>query len=580
MPLDAIYLSALTSELASKLEGGKIDKVQQPERDTVLLFIRSNYENHKLLISAGSGRARIHLTNISYPNPSEPPMFCMLLRKHLLGARIVSLTQLEFERVLKIGLNSRDELGYDSDKTLVCEFIGRSSNLVVLDSEGRIIDCMRRMDYGGSAERCMLPGMIYRNPPAQNKAPLLSLSSESRRQHLASAEDGISPDKWLLKTFSGLSPLVCRELSHRCGANMAEMPAMLDAFCESIIAGEMAPFVIYEGGSALDFSFMPIKQYENCTVSEQKSSFSEALDSFYSGREKAELQRRRSQELTKTVRILRDRQQRKLSLQKEELKNTENRESIRKSADLITANIYRIKKGDRVLRCEDYYDEDCPEIEIQLDPLKSPQQNSAALFKEYNKLKAANEHLAVLLEEGTKRLDYLNSVLELLAQAETERDITDIRSELLQTGIIKNTNSKKQHKAKQQSPMTFVSDDGMEILVGRSNIQNDELTTKIGRRTDYWLHTQKIHGSHVVIKCEGLEPSENTIEQAAVIAAYYSQGRNSGKIPVDYTMLRFVKKPSGALPGKVIYTDYKTLMVESDEALVERLKSSNKKSKV
>lgn len=572
MPLDAIYLSALKNELCSALVGGKIEKVQQPERDTVLLSIRSNYENHRLLISSGTGRARVHLTKQSYPNPAEPPMFCMLLRKHLVGAKILSITQPDYERVLNIELCSRDELGFESDKCLVVELIGRSSNLVLVDSEGRIIDCMRRMDYGGSAERCMLPGMIYRQPPIQSKPALLSCAGEERARMVYLAEKNHSADKWLLDNFSGLSPLVCRELSHRCGGNYSVLATMLDAFCESVNAGEFEPYVVYDGKKPVDFCFMHIGQYGLTMRCEKQNSFSEALDSFYSGRDKAQLQRKRSQELTKAVKTLRDRQQRKLALQQEELKNTENRENIRKSAELITANIYRIKKGDRVLKCEDYYDENCPEIEIPLDPLKTPQQNSAALFKEYNKMKAANEHLTILIDEGEKRLDYLNSVMELLSTAETEKDLNDIRAELVQTGIIKASGGKKQVKSKTQAPLRFVSDDGFEILVGRSNIQNDELSTKLARRTDYWLHTQKIHGSHVIIRCDGEEPTDKTIEQAAIIAAYYSQGRDAGKIPVDYTMLKFVKKPSGALPGKVIYTDYHTIMVESEEETVKHLK--------
>lgn len=573
MPLDAIYLSALTKELSLSLLGGRIEKVQQPERDTVLLSVRSNYENHRLLISAGTGRARVHITRQSYANPNEPPMFCMLLRKHLLGAKIVSMTQPENERALHICVSSRDELGYEADKTIVVELIGRSSNLVLLDCEGRIIDCMRRMDYGGSAERCMLPGMLYRYPPKQDKPALLSCSPELRSSMIYSSDRTRTADKWLLDNFSGLSPLVCRELSYRCGGNYTVLSTMLDAFCESINAGEMEPYIVYDGKKPLDFSFMHIGQYGATARCEKAESFSEALDLFYSGREKAELQRRRSSELSKKVKTLRDRQQRKLAMQMEELKNTEDRENVRKKAELITANIYRIKKGDRVLKCEDYYDEACPEIEIELDPLKSAQQNSASLFKEYNKMKAANEHLTVLIAEGEKKLDYLNSVLELLTTAETDKDLSDIRAELISTGIIKAASTKKQNRTKPQAPMSFISDDGFEILVGRSNIQNDELSTKIGRRTDYWFHTQKIHGSHVLIRCDGEEPPEKTFEQAAIIAAYYSQGREGGKIPVDYTMLKFVKKPSGALPGKVIYTDYRTIMVESDEALVKRLKS-------
>ena len=574
MPLDAIYLSALTKELSAALQGGKIEKVQQPERDTVLLSIRSNYENHRLVISSGTGRARVHLTKQSYANPSEPPMFCMLLRKHLVGARIISFTQPANERALHIALSSRDELGYESDKTLIVELIGRSSNLVLLDAEGRIIDCIRRMDYGGSAERCMLPGMMYRQPPKQEKPALLECSPEQRSAMVYNAERTRTADKWLLDNFSGLSPLVCRELSYRCGGNYTVLPTMLDAFCESINAGELEPYIVYDCKKPLDFCFMHIGQYGASAHCERAVSFSEALDSFYSGREKAELQRRRSSELSKTVKTLRDRQQRKLAMQSEELKNTGDRESVRKKAELITANIYRIKKGDRLLKCEDYYEADCPEVEIELDPMKTPQQNSAALFREYNKMKAANEHLTVLIEQGEKRLDYLNSVLELLSTAETEKDLSDIKAELVSTGIIKAGGGKKQAKSRPQAPLQFCTDDGFEVLVGRSNLQNDELSTRLGRRTDYWLHTQKIHCSHVLIRCDGEEPSDKAIEQAAIIAAYYSQGRYGGKIPVDYTMLRYVKKPSGALPGKVIYTDYKTIMVESDEELVKRLKRS------
>ena len=242
----------------------------------------------------------------------------------------------------------------------------------------------------------------------------------------------------------------------------------------------------------------------------------------------------------------------------------------------MTANIYRMKKGDRELKCEDYYEPDCPELIIALDPLKTPQQNAAAMFKEYNKLKTAQEHLTALVAQGEAQLEYLNSVLTELQCAENERDFSDIRMELMSTGYGRKSKGTKKEKLRPQQPLRFETDDGLEVLVGRSNIQNDELTTKLARRTDYWLHTQKIHGSHVILRCDGLEPPARSLEQAASIAAYYSQGRDAGKIAVDYTMLRFVRKPSGALPGKVIYTDYSTLIVESDEELVKRLNKLNK----
>ena len=571
MPLDAIYLSALTGELREKIEGGRIDKVQQPEKDMLLISLRSKGENLRLLLSAGTGRARVQLTENSFENPAEPPMFCMLLRKHLVGARIVSVRQPDWERMLIMELEGHDEMGYASRKLLIAELIGRSSNIILVDGDGRIIDCMRRADFAGDALRRMLPGMIYRLPPKQDKPALMETEPEQRRELIARADPGESMDKWLLGSFSGLSPLVCRELAYRCSGSFETLPQLLDAFVDSVKAGDMRPYILWDGDKPSDFSFMKIGQYGEAMSCREEESFSQLLDSFYSRRERAEQQRRRSHQLYRTVRTMRDRLQRKLAGQSEELRRTENRDQVRKMAELVTANIYRIKRGDRVLKCQDYYDPDCGEIEIALDPLKTPQQNAAAMFREYNKLKGARSHLTGLIAQGETQLDYLNSVLEMLSLSESEKDISDIRRELEETGYIRRQSGGKQSRIKAQAPLRFVTDDGFEVLAGRSNIQNDQLTTKLCRRTDYWFHTQKVHGSHVILRCSDREPTPLAISQAAAIAAYYSQGRDGGKIAVDYTMLRFVRKPAGALPGKVIYTDYKTVMTQADEELVKRL---------
>ena len=499
-------------------------------------------------------------------------MFCMLLRKHLIGARILSVTQPRFERMLRIELETRDELGVEGRKTLVAELIGRSANLNLVDSDGRIVDCMRRMDFGGDALRRMLPGLFYREPPRQVKPALLECEMQTLRGMIDAADRSRPIDKWLLDSFAGLSPLACRELAFRCGGDWTLLPLVLDAFCESVRAGELRPCLYYDGKKPADFSFMRLNQYGDRLRCEECESFSALLDEFYSGRDRLEQQRRRGHELQKTVRTLRDRQQRKLIAQRTELEKSEDRESIRKTAELITANLYKLKKGDARLVCQDYYQDDCPEIEIALDPLKTPQQNAAAMFKDYNKRKAASEHLTKLIADGEEQLDYLSSVLELIGAAETEKDLVDLRRELIETGYLKPSGGRKQEKNRAQAPLRFLSTDGREILVGRSNLQNDELTTRIARRTDCWLHTQKIHGSHVIVRCEGEAPSERCLTEAAVIAAYYSQGRGGGKIPVDYTMVKFVRKPSGALPGKVIYTDYRTITVESDEELVKKLR--------
>ena len=572
MALDTVMLSALAAELRPKLEGARIDKVRQPEREQVLLSIRNKGENMRLLINAGAGSGRVALTGQSFENPAEPPMFCMLLRKYLVGARIEKLTQPNWERLLMVDIISHNELGDSVCLKLAIELMGRNSNLVLVGDDGRIIDCLRRMEYGGDVQRRMLPGMIYRLPPAQKKPLIFDCDRAQIESALNSSEDGKPLDKRLLDSFSGLSPLVCRELVHRAFYDINCLPDALEAFLESVRAGEFTPTLLTKDGKPAEYSFMQLKQYGSEYEQQSLNSFSELLDAYYSKRELSERRRRRARELSHSVKTARDRIQRKLVCRLEELERTYGREEIRKNAELLTANMYRVKRGDSSVTVEDYYTDGCPSVEIKLDILKTPQQNAAAMFKEYNKLKTAEIHLTALVAEGEKQLDYLNSVLDELERAETERDLAEIRRELLETGYLKKQKGAKPDKSKKQGPMRFISSDGYEILVGRSNSQNDELTTKTARRTDIWLHTKSVHGSHVIISCEGREPPERTIAEAASIAAYYSQGREGGKTAVDYTAVRFVRKPSGSMPGKVVYTDYRTVMAEADEALCEKLK--------
>ena len=572
MALDTVMLSALAAELRPKLEGARIDKVRQPEREQVLFSIRNKGENIRLLINVGAGSGRVALTRQSFENPAEPPMFCMLLRKYLVGARIEKLTQPNWERLLMVDIISHNELGDSVCLKLAIELMGRNSNLVLVGDDGRIIDCLRRMEYGGDVQRRMLPGMIYRLPPAQKKPLIFDCDRAQIESALNSSEDGKPLDKRLLDSFSGLSPLVCRELVHRAFYDISCLPDALEAFLESVRAGEFTPTLLTKDGKPAEYSFMQLKQYGSEYEQQSLNSFSELLDAYYSKRELSERRRRRARELSHSVKTARDRIQRKLVCRLEELERTYGREEIRKNAELLTANMYRVKRGDSSVTVEDYYTDGCPSVEIKLDILKTPQQNAAAMFKEYNKLKTAEIHLTALVAEGEKQLDYLNSVLDELERAETERDLAEIRRELLETGYLKKQKGAKPDKSKKQGPMRFISSDGYEILVGRSNSQNDELTTKTARRTDIWLHTKSVHGSHVIISCEGREPPERTIAEAASIAAYYSQGREGGKTAVDYTAVRFVRKPSGSMPGKVVYTDYRTVMAEADEALCEKLK--------
>ncbi len=570
MPLDAITLHALTLELKAA-EGARIDRVQQPEKDKILLSLRTREGNRRVLISAAASGARVHFTAESFENPAEPPMFCMLLRKHLIGAHIRKIEQPDWERMLLIRLDTRDEMGDESEKTLAVELIGRSANVILVGADGHIIDCLRRMEYGGEG-RGVLPGMIYRLPPKQEKLHFLTCSAEELRYAIDAMEEGTELDKALIQSFSGLSPLICRELAYRSRNSKDLLEKNALSLHETVEADDFSPMLVSLDDTAKDFSFLSINQYGTAGKNERFDSFSELLDSFYARRDRAESRRRRSRELMKTVKTAYERTVRKLSVQKEELAQTENREEIRRQAELITANMYRIRKGQRELLCENYFEEGYPEIAIPLDPLKTPQQNAAALYKEFTRKKAAKEHLTTLIGEGEKQCDYLAAVLDEIERAENERDLADIRRELKETGYLKKAKTTKADRAKPQAPLRFISSDGLEILVGRSNMQNDELTFKLARRTDLWLHVQKLHGSHVVLRTDGIEPPLRSIEEAASLAAYYSQGREAGKIPVDITQIHFVKKPAGALPGAVLYTDYSTVFVAPDDKLAEKLK--------
>ena len=562
MPLDASTVSCLCRELSAELTGARIEKVQQPASDTVVLSVRGQHGGTRVLLSAGSGTARVHLATELYDNPQQPPMFCMLLRKHLTGARILEIRQPGFERMLEFRLSTLNELGVESEELLEAELIGSASNLALVGSDGRIIDCIRRYGSLESGTRCMLPGMLYEYPRPQNKLLLTEADVTAVRALAEPADRSRPPEKWLLNTLAGLSPALCRELAFRAGDSYENLPMVVDAFRESLQNGECSPYLVLQEDKPIDFSCLAMTHYGNAAVSESCESFSRMLEIFYTRRSKAEILRRNSHELFRSMKNARDRLQRKLAGQREELKKTENREELRHQAELITANIWKIRKGDRVLECEDYDREDCPLIRIELDPMKNPQQNAALRFKQYNKMKSAEQHLTVLIREAEEQLEYLNSVLAELDTALSEKDIQSIRMELTATGWLRRQKNEKKTAAKQQAPYSFQSSDGYEIRIGRSNLQNDELTFRLARRTDLWLHVQKIHGSHVVISADGTDIPENTILEAAEAAAWFSQGREAGKIPVDYTQIRFVRKPSGALPGKVIYTDYRTVYVE------------------
>ena len=592
MPLDAICLAAVGEEVSRLIIGSKIDKIQQPERDMLVFSLRTLTGSCRLLVSAGSGDKRVHITEHRFDNPAAPPMYCMLLRKHLTGARITGVTQPRAERVLELELDARDAMGVSSKKTLIVELIGRLSNVILTDADGLIIDCLRRIGGELTDRRVVLPGLIYRGPPAQEGKADPTAVDEDAWPALYDTAVLSSGDKpvcnWLLSAFSAMSPLICRELTWRAyrnvdirfeetGDNGEALRREFFKLTSLAGQGRFEPWMVYDGdGAPLDFSYTEIMQYEGLLAVTPEKSFSEMLDRFYTHSSLLARIRQRASATAKTVKTARDRIIRKLAAQQAELSRTEDRNLSRECGDIIMSNLHLMKKGQKTLTAPDYFSDDGGSRQITLDPLKTPQQNAAKYYKDYTKQKNAEGFLSEQIRIGQSELTYLESVLEEITLVENERDISEIRRELIQTGYIK-AQKKTPDKTAETAPMRFESSTGFRIAAGRNNLQNDKLTLKTASRFDVWLHAQKIHGAHVILSCDEKGPDEASLLEAAAIAAYYSAARSGGKVPIDYTLARYVKKPQGARPGMVVYTDYKTLVVTPDEKLISRLRKVTEK---
>lgn len=568
MPLDAICLRAVLHEIEPQLRNARIDKVQQPTRDQIVLLVR---DKARVLLSANPNQPRIQLTEILRDNPSQPPMFCMLLRKHLVGARILKIEQPDLERVVILTLLSTSEIGEVGERKLVLECMGRRSNLILLDAEGRILDCLRRVDFESSSPRQLLPGLFYHLPTPIDKLSLLSQETEA----LALAAQGgeaEAVDKWLLDHYNGISPLIAREIALAVGGatdvrfgdlspvQREKLSDELSALSALLKENTFTPTILCREGKPVDFTYQNIAQYGSETTVEPRGSFSSLLDEFYDLREKQEISARRSKELTHAANTWRDRMARKAENLKRDLDAAQGRDLFRLRGDLITSNLYRMSAGMTHFVTENFFEESCPPIDIPLDPLLTPQQNAAKYYKQYNKAKTAEFHLREQIEKAENERAYLESVLQELAQSETEQEFAEIRRELQETGYLKRSKDAKKEQKRSFAPLEFHSSTGLRILVGRNNAQNDQLTKKADKR-DLWFHTQKIHGSHVILCCEGAAPDDESILEAASLAAWYSQARESSNVPVDYTPVKFVKKPAGARPGMVVYETCRTLYV-------------------
>ena len=579
MALDAICLQSVVRELKSQIVGARIEKIQQPTRDQIVLLLRGS---RRLLVCAGVGQPRLHLTRLLRDNPSQPPMFCMLLRKYLAGGRIAALRQAELERVVELEIEALDELGEQSRFRLILEAMGRRSNLILCAVDGARSSTV----CAASISRCRRSGRCCRDcfttcRPRTDKRSPLAAEREEFLEQLAQAPAEQALDRWLLDTYTAISPLVARELVYRaCGATDARRSGNENALWESFSAWQSAvraqnflPVLLRRDGKPADFTYGPVFQYEGAMEQETAESFSQLLDDFYAGREQSDRVRQKGQDLLKTATSARDRVRRKLAAQEKEYAQTQSREQLRLCGELITANFYRMERGMTKLTAENYYEEGYPPVDIRLDARLSPQENAARYFKQYTKAKTAEKILTEQLVRGRAELQYLESVLQELAQAESEQDFNDIRAELTDGGYIRQRGRKQPGFQRQSKPRVFRSSAGLRILVGRNNRQNDKLTTREADKRDIWLHTQKIHGSHVILCTGGAEPDAQSLLEAAQLAAYFSQGRESANVPVDYTPVKFVKKPAGGRPGMVIYTTYQTLYVTPDEQLAQRLAS-------
>ena len=584
MAFDAYFLSAVLEDIRKTALGGRVEKIHQPSRDTLLLLLKCGGGREKLLLAANPAAPRLHLTGESPENPAEPPMFCMLLRKHLSGARLTEISQPAMERLAVFTFDCIDELGDPVQKKLVAELMGRTCNIYLLGPDDRIIDCLRRIGIDEHIKRPALPGLYYQPPEPVGKTDPRGLTAENFRQLLSAPGADLLCDR-LMDVLGGLSPLVCREAAlYAAGDTQARLEngditaisEKLSAFFQENLENPKPYYYPDRDGTPRQYAFCPINQYGQWCIA---PSFGALLDGCYTLRDRKEAMRQKSQAVRKTVSNLLSRAVRKIAVQEKELAATYERERLRQLGDIVTANLHRISRGQTLLEAEDFYDEAMTVIQIPLSPMLSPQQNAAKFYKDYARMKNAEKELTHQIQLGEQETVYLRSVLEELDRAQTEQELEEIRRELQDGGYLRRETGKKKMKQGKLPPLRFDSTDGYPIYVGRNNRQNEELTFRFARKDDIWLHAQKVHGSHVIISCGGTQPPDDTVTQAAQLAAYYAETAGGQNIPVDVTPVKQVKKPPNAKPGMVIYHTYRTVIVNPyKEIVVDALNAEKKDS--
>lgn len=589
MALDGAFLSCLREELTAALPDARVDKIHQPSREELVLALRHRAGSEKLMISVRANSPRVNFTKIAVENPAAPPMFCMLLRKRLTGGRLIAIRQPGLERALYFDFDCVNELGDIVRLTLAVEIMGRHSNIILIDSDGTVLDAIKRVDWDMSSVRPVLPGLKYAPPPAaEGRLDLSAAAPEAFLEAVAHGKD--EPlSKALLAVSHGLSPLMCREIAHLATRGQDTRAAALTPeereravfylrrVADAVKTGEnRKPYLLTRAdGTPLDFSFMPITQYGLAALGREMDSFSALLDAFYAEKDAAERIKQRSHDILRVLTNAYDRTVRKLEHQRAELAQSGKREEWRVYGDVLTASLHAVPKGASSAELVNYYDPNCATLRVPLDPALSAAQNAQKYYKQYRKAQTAERILSEQIAAGEAELQYIDTVFDALSRAETWRELGELRQELAAGGYLRLQRGKQKPPAP-LGPMTFVSDDGFTILVGRNNVQNDRLTLKTARGSDVWFHTKNIPGSHVIVVTGGETPPDCTLEQAAVLAAFHSKAAQSVQVPVDYTEVRNVKKPAGAKPGMVIYENNRTAYVTPDAALVQRLRREEK----
>ncbi|WP_025026521.1 Rqc2 family fibronectin-binding protein [Caldalkalibacillus mannanilyticus] len=575
MAFDGMMTYAITAELASELAGGKITKIYQPYERELIFHIRSNGKNHKLLLSVNPTYPRIHLTQMSYENPAEAPMFCMLLRKHLEGGIIEKIEQQQMDRMIYFDVRSRNELGDMTFRRLMIEIMGRHSNIILLDPEKQsILDSIHHVSHDINQHRVVLPGRQYVLPPEQHKLHPFEATADTILKQLDFNQGKL--DQQIVQSFSGISPLLAKEIIYKAGIGEKERIAQsFLSIVTQIKERQLEPCII----EAKDKSYFYLLPLEHLQGKHQTFlTLSSMLEAFFHGKAERDRVKQKSQDFIRFLTSERDKNKKKVTKLEKSLKDTEKADQLRLYGELLTAYLHEVKRGDKQIEVINYYDENGGTLLIELDPSLSPNENAQSYYKKYSKAKKSVEFIQEQLKLAHAEISYFESLIQQLEQA-SPKDVEEMREELIEGGYLRDRSKQKKKKKKEEKPSleSYVSSDGTEIIVGKNNKQNEYLTNRLARSTDTWLHTKDIPGSHVVIR--GEQFSEQTLLEAAELAAYYSKARTSSQVPVDYTLIKHVKKPSGAKPGYVIYDQQKTVFVTPTEEGIAKLKKDDQGKK-